>query len=157
MEPYAIALIVGLVIAAGINFIGGSVRGIALTFVTMIYLAIISPMIPDRDVLGNSFYIVLIALEFSFICLALMIRSDATRAIVCISGYNLSCHFIGMVAYMHGYESASQYYAFLRVGETAQVASLICFTTPVARLAIWFYQRCREDENGYKLVAAPNS
>lgn len=169
-EWYLTAITIALGFAVILNALSANIRGIVLAFVTIFLLCILSPKLDYvgwRNVLGAWWYIALMLLEAAFIQVALSCRvpgspaSGAPLAVATCSVYNLICHFIAMIAYNWHHEPMELHFSLIRIGEIAQVASLIFFTDPVARLVVFGLsmlpkRRKKENKIERRMVAALN-
>lgn len=157
MDLYFWLITGGLCLAIALNLISGCIRGLVLSYIALFFLVILGPNLPLRSIMDSWWYIMLMGLEAIFMQACLKSKSDASIPVTLCSLYNLFCHFIAMCAYNSGYDPESWHRSMLRVGEIAQVISLILFTTPVARFLILSIKRQKKEESdGYQLVAITN-
>jgi hypothetical protein len=154
MDIYFWALTGGLCLAIALNLISASIKGLTLAYTVLFFLVILSPNLPMRSNLGAWWYILLIGLEVTLMQIAFLIKGDASNPVALCSFYNLLCHFTAMIAYNSGHDPESWHRSMLRVGEIAQVLSLVLFTKPVARYLILSIKRQKKEHtDGYQLVA----
>lgn len=150
MDWYALSLIGGLVLATVLNLF--EVRMLALSFVLLFVLGVLSPQIPDLD--SWPFIALAVTLELVIVLAGILSKTRAGVAVAICSGVNIALHILAAWRMRHG-ESVPDYNASLVVMESLQVLAVFLLSRPIVSLcaAIVRNHESRRNDGEYRLVA----
>jgi hypothetical protein len=134
MTVHETAIAVLLIAAIALNL--SRISALFLVFLTSTVLLILPKILPDPNILGESWYWMLMGIEGLFAVLAWSTGEQAGKVVAGFSFWNTLGHILGLIAFHKDLSFYSYYSAIIRTGEISQAAATVLFSTPVINLAV---------------------
>ena len=143
---YQTSILIGLLLAGALNAF--QPRALALVCIVFFYFVLLPKLLPDPNLLGASWFIVLIAIELSLGYMALATQTRAGIAVCGFSVWNCLAHLFGYYAYTSDSTWYDYYATIVRTGEVSQIIALSLYSRPVIRLLVWWVLLHKENDDG---------
>ena len=143
---YQAGILIGLLLAGALNAF--QPRALALVCIVFFYFVLIPKILPAPDLLGASWFIVLIALELSLGYLSLATQTRSGIAVCGFSVWLCIWHQAGYYGYSHDSVLYDMYTTMARIGETCQIIALSLYSMPILRQLVWLGQRHKDKSDG---------